>query len=118
MGNQRTSNKDIASKLDTLIELLTAQSMAQNQTPTVSVQPTVAEPQPAKQDSVKIDAKYLAKMEPKWQAYANKLGQTVVGYAYRKSNGKVGLWGCPSNEVADVSARESFIGCIKEVHPS
>lgn len=113
MGSQRTSNKDIADKLDTLIGLLTAQ--AQNQT----VTPSVTEaPQPKAGRKLKISEDYLAKMQPKWQALANKRGSTVVGYAYRKSNGKVGLWGCDISSYADVEQRDSTIGAVMEVHPS
>lgn len=119
MGTSRTSNKDLADKLDTLISLLTAQAQAQPVIQAAQPATTVAAPTTAKgSQPVKVSKDYLAKMMPRWQKLADKRGETVIGFAYRKANHKVGLWGCSPSEYADVASRESTIGAIAEVHPT
>lgn len=120
MGTTRTSNKDIADKLDTLIELMTAQAMAaQSAAPvaTVVATPEAAVAASPKQKSIRISQDYLAKMQPKWQSLANSKGTVFIGYAYKKRNGKNGLWACPAADFAEVSKRDSTIGAVLEVHP-
>ncbi len=116
MGSQRTSNKDIADKLDTLIELMTAQAVAaQSAAPAATV---VAEPAQPTESKIRISQSYLRRMVPKWQKMADSKAETVVGYAYHKRNGKLGLWGCLKSDWSDVSRRDGTIGAVQEVHPS
>jgi hypothetical protein len=128
MADSRVSNKQIleaiASNNEAIGNLVAALTQTAPQSATVAVQPVVqVEPEQPKavvapkEQTTKISAAYLAKMQPKWQAFANKVGETVIGFAYRKSNGKPGLWGCPQSEFAKVSRRESFIGAVGEYHP-
>lgn len=81
----RTTNTQIAAKLDQLIDILTAQAMPRNEVPVL--QPEV----PAKQDSIQIDAKYKGVMEGKAQDYANKYGQSAVLYARLNTKGETKL---------------------------
>ena len=111
MGTQRTSQKDVLEA----IQQLTAVVTQLVQQPTAAPEPVA---QPAKADTVKVDKGYLAKMQPKWQQLADRKGLAYVGFAYRKSNGQLGLWACPKTEYAKASSRSNFIGAIMEINPS
>ena len=85
MGAQRTSNKDIAEKLDTLISILTAQAQEQVQTPAVVTGPEpVKAPEPA----------YMERMESKVQDAVNKDGQARVIYLRRNLKGETKIAYC------------------------
>lgn len=114
MGTTRTSNKDIADKLDTLIGLM----IAAQQSETVVKPEPVATPAQPKVETVKVDKAYLNAMVPKWQTLANKNNVSYVGYAYRKSSGKTGLWGCPVDQFQKVSQRENCLGAVIQIDPS
>ena len=118
MGTQRTSQKDVLEAINQLTAVVTQLVQNQNQ-PVIATAPV--EIQPNKQDSLtlsKDDQRYLAKVQPRWQELADKKGFAYIGFAYRKSNGKLGLWACPKTEFAKASARSNFIGAIMEVNPS
>ena len=113
MSKSRVSNEQILTAINSLVEAMTAQ-IAQ---PTAV---TVTEPKaaPAKAESIKIDKAYLNKMIPKWDQLANKVGEQFIGYAYRKSNGKLGLWGCKASDLAKVSNQERYVGNVHISDPS
>lgn len=122
MGTQRTSNKDVMEAVSELTEavklLIAAQgaAIAPSEPTQVATTKVVAPTSP----KVKINADYKAKMEPAWQNLADKRGTTVVGFAYRKRDGKPGLWGCNKADLAAEAAKygERFLGAIGEYHPT
>ena len=117
--SNRTSNKQILDAIEAQTAAMTQliAALTPNQTqPTAEV--SVAEEPKAKPSKVKVSEAYLNAMLPKWQALANSKGVTYVGFAYRKSNGKVGLWAVPKDKYAAKAASDSFIGAIREVHPA
>lgn len=115
MSNKRVSNEQILTAINSLVEALTATTAAAQPTTNVVEMDTPAQP---KVEKVKLDKAYLNKMIPKWDALANKLGEQFVGYAYRKSNGKTGLWGCPMSQLAKVSKQERYLGNVHISDPS
>ena len=123
MGTTRTSQKDVLEAVNGLGEQLAALvSIMTQQQQTAAVEPSVTtvtepEPKPAKQASVKVDRKYFNHMLPKWQQLANAKGVAYIGFAYRKSSGRTGLWACPASEFSKVSRRDNFLGAVAEVKP-
>ena len=105
MGTQRTSNKDIAEKLDTLISILTSQA-AQVQTPAVNAEPdTVVKAGPlpmaherkapaSETTTPEVDQKYMAHMTAKVQGLYDTDGQARVIYLRRNLNGEVKIAYC------------------------
>ena len=90
MGTSRTSNKDIADRLDTLIDLLVKQAMPVAPTiPTLAVEQ--AEAAPSKEGGLEVDSGYKSRMEQKATAHAVKHGTDVVLYARRNKAGEVKL---------------------------
>lgn len=93
MGTQRTSNKDIADKLDTLIELMVAQAERETakQTPRTYFDNA---PAPALTESViesppvVLDEAYLAHMSLKAGEHATAKGSEVVLYARKNRRGE------------------------------
>lgn len=96
MGAQRTSNKDIAEKLDTLISILTAQ--AQAQTPAVVTEPEPVKEAPKAQYNgepvTPPPPKYMARMESKVQDAVNNDGQARVIYLRKNLNGETKIAYC------------------------
>jgi hypothetical protein len=93
MGAQRTSNKDIAEKLDTLISILTAQ--AQAQTPAVVTEPEpVKEAPKAESNGHSVPATYMARMESKVQDAVNQDGEARVIYLRRNLKGETKIAYC------------------------
>lgn len=120
MSNNRTSNRQILDAIEaqtaaisTLVEALSVQPKAEANS--VAVEPEAEKAKPSK---VKVSEAYFNAMLPKWQALANSKGTTYVGYAYRKSNGRVGLWAVPKAELAKKQATDSYLGNVAEVNPS
>ena len=122
MSNSRVSNKQ-------LLEAVEAQTAAMTQliaalTPTTQPKAEVnsvaveAEAAPAKPEKIKVSEAYFNAMLPKWQSLANSKGVTYVGYAYRKSNGKVGLWAVPKEQLAAKQRTASYLGNVVEVNPA
>lgn len=116
MTASRTSNKQILDAIEKLTEVLT-----QNLTPVqaaVSAAPPVLTPVNSEptvtegEGNVKVDAKYKGHMESKFLAYAAKVGEPVVGYAYKKSNGQTGLWSVPASKWAESPRIKNLIGPI------
>jgi hypothetical protein len=84
MGASRTSNKDIADRLDTLIDLLTATAIAAPAATTVET-PAITE------GDVKVDEAYLAHMNLKAADHATTKGEEVVLYARKNKAGETKL---------------------------
>jgi len=122
--SNRTSNKQILDAIEAQTQainsLVGALGGAQNTSVPGQIDLTpVTDPEPkAKPSKVKVSEAYFNAMLPKWQALANSKGTTYVGYAYRKSNGRVGLWAVPKDKLAAKAATDSYIGNVAEVHPS
>jgi hypothetical protein len=99
MGTQRTSNKDIADKLDTLISILTAQAQA----PVVETEPAVTplgrvEPKQADTPAVKghpeVPRPYWARMDSKITALTAADGQERVAYLRHNLKGETKIAYC------------------------
>ena len=80
----------------------------------VAEKPVVEEP---KAETPKVGRKHKARMLDAWQRLANKRGEAIYGYAYRKRNGKTGLWGCSEEELADKEAMPNYLGLVEVVEP-
>lgn len=115
MGAVRTTNKDIAEKLDTLIDLMTAQAMQENVAP--AAQPK-AEAEAVTKD-VKLDEAYLEHQKVKAQAHATAKGSEVVLYVRRNKAGE--------NKVAyalrprydeQIVKQPSHIGAVASLQPA
>lgn len=119
MGTQRTSQKDVLNAIEQLTAAVSQLIQTQHAPamPVIAPEP-VAQVAPAKTDTVRISKSYLAAMQPKWQTLANNKGVSYIGFAYRKSNGKTGLWACPEPEYAKVSKRDNHLGAVVKVDPS
>lgn len=115
MSNQRTSNKQILDAIENLTAAILATHQPTAETNSVAVEPEV---QTAKPSKIKVSQAYFNAMLPKWQALANSKGVTYVGFAYRKSNGRIGLWAVPKAEIAKKQSTDSYIGNVAEVHPA
>lgn len=118
MGNSRTSNRDVLEAVNELtgtVATLVA-AMAANQGTAVPSAPTIVE---AKSDEITLPKDYLAKMEPRFQAFANKIGETVVSFAYLKSNGRKGLWSVPKSKLPEEAKRrgDNYLGAVAEYQP-
>lgn len=118
MGNSRTSNRDVLEAVNELtgtVATLVA-AMAANQGTTAPKGPKVVE---ANSDEITIKADYMAKMEPRFQAFANKIGEPVVSFAYRKSNGRTGLWSVPKTKLSSEAKRrgDNYLGAVTEYQP-
>lgn len=88
-------------------------------TTSVPSEPTVVTEEPkAATSKPKVTAKHKASMIDAWQKLANKRGEAVYGYAYRKRNGKTGLWGCSAAELPDRKAADNYLGLIEVVQPA
>lgn len=87
-------------------------------TTSVPSEPTVVTEEPKAASKPKVTAKHKASMMDAWQKLANKRGEAVYGYAYRKRNGKTGLWGCSAAELADRKAADNYLGLIEVVQPA
>lgn len=115
MTASRTSNKQILDAILALTEAITATN-TKNAAP-ASEPPVLtekAEPATTQADNLtlnKNEQRYLAVMNGKFEAYAEKIGEPIVGYAYRKSNGKLGFWSVPQSQWADKKAKiKNLIG--------
>ena len=115
--SNRTSNKQILEAIEGLTAAILAGQGTTAPQPSAEVEVASEEPK-AKPSKVKVSKAYFNAMLPKWQALANTKGETYVGYAYRKSNGKVGLWAVPKTKIASKEATDSFLGAVTEVNPS
>ena len=94
MGTQRTSNKDIADKLDVLITLLTNQAQAA----TVKASPQIAAAIPASQPKAadtgtepSFEPKYVARMQQVVSDAVKRDGKSRVLYARRNLNNEFKL---------------------------
>lgn len=112
MGAARTSNKDIANKLDTLIDLMTAAAQA----PVVT--PPVATPTVAIESAPKVDAKYLAHMNVKAAAHATKQGVETVLYSRKNKSGQVKLaYALRPRFDASLKSQPSTLGVVGTYQP-
>ena len=96
MGASRTSNKDIADRLDTLIGIMTAQAMpvdgatlARTVVPESVVTPVTEGDEP--ESSIAVDEAYLAHMTAKAADHATAKGEEVVLYARKNKQGTTKL---------------------------
>jgi len=84
MGAKRTTNKDILDRLDSLIDVLTAQAM-----------PATPASQPKAENSgvetIEIDAAYLAHLKGKAEGHAKDKGSEVVLYSRKNKAGETKL---------------------------
>lgn len=113
MGNTRTSNKDIADRLDTLIDLLTKQAMPANEA-AIPVLPVKAEPE----NNVDVDEAYLQHITAKAQGKADEVGEQYVVYARRNKAKQIKLAYALLSRFDSVSKQPSCIGAIAEITPS
>jgi len=107
MGASRTSNKDIADRLDTLIDLMTAQAS----------QAAVAAPAatPTEGSSIDVDPEYLAHMTAKAADHATAKGEDVVLYARRNKAGTLKLaYALRARFDTVVAKQPSCIGPVEE----
>ena len=79
--------------------------------------PTV-ETAPEAKPSFTVRPKHLARMQVAWKKLAVKRDATVYGYAYRKADGSVGLWGCSAEELPDRKAKDNYLGLVEVVEAS
>lgn len=79
--------------------------------------PTV-ETTPEAKPSFTVRPKHLARMQVAWKKLAVKRDATVYGYAYRKADGSVGLWGCSAEELPDRKAKDNYLGLVEVVEAS
>ena len=124
MGDKRTSMKDVAAKLDTLIDLMTSQaSQAEIAAPSEAPDSPTTEGQLASQVSdsdgtVKVDEKYLAHMTPKAAEHATTKGEEVVLYARRNGRGETKLAYALRSRYDDVVAKQpSCLGAVASFKP-
>jgi hypothetical protein len=109
MGASRTSNKDIADKLDTLIGILTAQA---EQTQPVAASPTT------EGGTVQVDEAYLECMTPKAAAHATDKGEETVLYARVNKAGETKLaYALRSRYDAVVAKQPSCKGAVATFQP-
>lgn len=113
MGTQRTSNKDIADKLDTLITILTANAQAQAPViePVAVSEPVVAQA-PTEAGMPKIEAKYEAHMSKKVAALTAKDGEPRVLYVRKNLHGETKLAYCLHSRWKSLKDN-GLIGAIK-----
>ena len=110
MGTARTSNKDIADKLDTLIGILTTQAM-ESTTP-VQTEPTI------KDGTVKVDPDYMAHMTAKAADHATNKGEEVVLYARHNKAGETKLAYALRSRYDEVVAKQpSCDGAVGSFQP-
>lgn len=117
MGTQRTSNKDIAEKLDTLIGLLVAQAQdaaPQVQEPAPVITPVITAPTPTKAEpeTPRIEKKYMAHMEAKVAGLVAADGQPRVLYARRNGHGEHKLAYCLHSRWANLKDN-GFLGALR-----
>ena len=111
--SERTSNKQILEAINALTEAIT-QTMVQ---PKVEPQPVAAAAEASGESTIKVDAKYKAMMENKFAAYAAKVGEPVIGYAYKKSNGRTGLWSIPQSKWTGAKIK-NLVGAVGIYKPA
>ena len=90
MGTQRTSNKDIADKLDVLISILTTQAQAATVTPKAEpqMQASMVPSAPVTEDLPQFAPKYHAKMRQITADAVSNDGKARVLYARRNLKGE------------------------------
>lgn len=106
MGTQRTSNKDIAEKLDTLIAIMTAQAQAQAPAPTVETTPT---PEPSDN---RVEKRYMDHMDKKVAGLTADDGLERVLYLRRNLAGETKLAYCLRSRWDTLKDR-GLIGAVK-----
>lgn len=111
MGAQRTSNKDIADKLDTLIGLMTAQAEAQVATPKVA-EPVVEETKRDVPSTLRVKPEYLARMKVKAQDHATNKGEQVILYGRVNLAGEHKLAYCLASRWATLRDK-GLIGAVE-----
>jgi len=105
MGNARVSNKDIVSKLDTLIDLMTAQAVA--------AAPVIAPATTTEGGTIKVDEAYLSHMTAKAADHATAKGEDVVLYGRRNKAGETKLAYALRSRYDDVVAKQpSCLGAV------
>lgn len=115
MGTERTSNKDIASKLDTLIDLMTANAMAEKAPPVLTDKVSDT----TEGSEVVIDESYLAHVKPKVQAAANTHNIEYILYARKNKRGENKLAYAQRSRYDDVVSKQpSCLGAIESFLPS
>jgi len=115
MGAQRTSNKDIADKLDTLIGLLTAQAQARvTSEPAVVTEPDAT---PVIAGEINIPQGYKVRMSQKAQEHANVHKEGVMLYARRNLQGQVKLAYCLASRW-ETLRDNGLIGPVAKFTPS
>ena len=107
MGTQRTSNKDIADKLDTLISILTANAQAQVAAPVVET------PKATPTNDINIPEGYMNHMANKLSKLVALDGQKRVLYARRNQAGEVKLAYCLKSRWATLKDG-GLIGAVQE----
>jgi hypothetical protein len=106
MGDSRVSNKDIASKLDTLIDLMTANALATPSVPAVAAQPTEG-------GKIEVDAAYLTHMKAKASDHATTKGSEVVLYGRKNKGGEIKLAYALRERFDEVVAKQP--SCLGEI---
>lgn len=108
MGASRTTNKDLAEKLDTLIDVLTAQAM-----PQAPVIVADAAPSTDGVEVVELDKAYLAHVTAKVTAHQKEKGGEFVLYTRKNKAGEMKLaYAARERYDAQVINQPSHIGAV------
>ncbi len=109
---ERTSNKQLADKLDTLIDLMIAGAQPKAATDTIIESPTT------EGGKVKVDPDYMAHMTAKAADHATTKGSEVVLYARRNKAGETKLAYALRERYDDVvSGQPSCLGAVGSFKP-
>jgi len=115
---ERTSNKQIADKLDTLIGLMVAQAERDTEAAPLPVLTNEVTEPVAAPTSIKVDAAYKAHQEGKSQEHADTKGVEVVLYARKNKLGETKLaYALRSRYDEVVSKQPSHLGPVASFQP-
>ncbi len=118
MGTARTSNKDIADKLDTLIDILTAQAMPVAETPAPSDPGPIRDEGGEAKSDIAVDEAYLAHMTAKAADHATAKGDEVVLYARKNKRAETKLAYALRERYDDVIVGQpSHLGAVGSFQP-
>lgn len=114
---ERTSNKQIADKLDTLIGLMVAQAERETEAaPLPVLNDAVTEPEAP--TTIKVDAAYQTHQNGKAQIHADTKGVEVVLYARKNKAGETKLaYALRSRYDEVVSKQPSHLGPVASFQP-
>lgn len=113
---ERTSNKQLADKLDTLIDLMTQQAMAA--VPNIPVLTDEVSGAETETTSIKVDAAYQTHQNGKAQSHADTKGVEVVLYARKNKAGETKLAYALRNRYDEVVSKQpSHLGAVASFQP-